>query len=52
MTPGIHPRIVRISIIRNEPQPLSTTERGGKMIARRTLQNDMAIHIIDNPGQI
>jgi hypothetical protein len=26
-----------------EPQPLSRTDSGGKMIARRTLKNDMGV---------
>lgn len=37
MTPGIQPRKVKIKIIRNEPQPLSTTAKGGKIIANIAL---------------
>ena len=43
MTPGIHPRQVRMKTMRNEPQPLSTTARGGKRMQRRTRQRDMMI---------
>jgi len=37
MTPGIHPKRVRISTIRIEPQPLSYTAKGGKRIDKITL---------------
>jgi hypothetical protein len=42
ITPGIHPQMVRIKTIRKEPQPLSTTARGGKIIHNRTLQTDIS----------
>ena len=38
ITPGIHPQMVSSKTIRMEPQPLSRTDRGGNIIARRTLQ--------------
>ena len=41
ITPGIHPKQVRISTIRIEPQPLSKTAKGGKMIDKSTLQSDI-----------
>ena len=41
MTPGAQPHSVRRKTIRNEPQPLSTTARGGKNMANITLINDM-----------
>ena len=41
MTPGIQPRQVKIKIIKNEPHPLSTTDKGGKIIANKTLINDI-----------
>jgi hypothetical protein len=45
ITPGTHPRAVRIKIIKKEPQPLSTTARGGKIIARITLSKDIFLYI-------
>lgn len=41
ITPGTHPANVRISTIRIEPQPLSNTARGGKIMESRTLIKDM-----------
>ncbi len=38
ITPGIHPKIHRIKTISIEPQPLPTTDKGGKTIASSTLQ--------------
>ena len=38
MTPGIHPQIHKIKTIKIEPQPLSKTDKGGKMIPNKTLQ--------------
>lgn len=38
MTPGIQPQIVKIKIIKKEPQPLSITANGGKKIANKTLK--------------
>ena len=43
ITPGIHPANVRISTMIIEPQPLSNTARGGKMIERRTLIKDILL---------
>ena len=41
ITPGIHPANVRMNTISTEPQPLSTTARGGNMIDKITLNKDM-----------
>lgn len=41
ITPGIHPARVSRKTIRNEPQPLSTTDNGGKIIASITLRSDI-----------
>jgi len=38
ITPGIHPRMVNIKIIKNEPHPLSTTAKGGNTIDKITRQ--------------
>jgi hypothetical protein len=38
ITPGIQPHRQSIKVIRNEPQPLSTTAKGGKIIAKITRQ--------------
>ena len=38
MTPGIQTQIVKIKIIKKEPQPLSITANGGKKIANKTLK--------------
>lgn len=45
ITPGIHPNRVRIKTIRNEPHPLSTIDKGGNMMANKTLQKDMSLFI-------
>jgi hypothetical protein len=45
ITPGIHPARVSKKTISKEPQPLSITESGGKMIARITLNSDIAFSI-------
>jgi hypothetical protein len=36
--PGIQPQSVSKNIIKKEPQPLSITESGGKIIANNTLK--------------
>ena len=41
ITPGIQPRQVRIKIIKKDPQPLSTTAKGGNIIANKTLIKDI-----------
>ena len=41
ITPGIHPQQVRIVTIKNEPQPLSSTASGGKIIDNITLNSDI-----------
>ena len=38
ITPGTQPQMVSIKTINTEPQPLSITARGGKIIERRTRQ--------------
>jgi len=38
ITPGIQAKSVKINTITNEPQPLSTTAKGGKMIHKITGQ--------------
>ena len=38
ITPGIHPKQVKIKTIIIEPQPLSTTASGGKIIHSKTLK--------------
>jgi len=44
ITPGTQPMIVRMSTIKIEPQPLSKTAKGGRIIASITLQSDMMIN--------
>lgn len=47
---GTHPTIVRINTIRTDPQPLSNTASGGKIIERSTLPNDiflLFIHLLN-----
>lgn len=41
ITPGTQPSKVRIKTITIEPQPLSRTASGGKIIASRTLQMEI-----------
>ena len=43
ITPGIHPAKVSRKTISIEPQPLSITESGGKMMARMTRRRDMLV---------
>jgi hypothetical protein len=38
ITPGTHPNKVKRKTITMEPQPLSITDNGGKIIAKITLQ--------------
>jgi hypothetical protein len=38
ITPGTHPQKVSSNTIRKDPQPLPRTDRGGKMMAKMTLQ--------------
>jgi hypothetical protein len=38
ITPGIQPKQVKINTISIEPQPLSTTAKGGKIIHKKTLK--------------
>jgi hypothetical protein len=41
MTPGTHPQRVKIQTIIKEPQPLSTTAKGGNNIESKTRQKLM-----------
>ena len=43
ITPGIQPAQVSNRTMRMEPQPLSYTARGGKIIDKITLQSDMIL---------
>jgi hypothetical protein len=43
MTPGIHPHNVNKNTINIDPQPISMTDNGGKMIANKTLSNDIIV---------
>lgn len=43
ITPGTHPINVSIKTIINEPQPLSITAKGGKIMQRMTRPNDINI---------
>jgi hypothetical protein len=38
ITPGIHPKQVNIKTIINDPQPLSITASGGKIMQSKTLK--------------
>jgi len=38
ITPGTQPHKVNIKVIIKDPQPLSTTAKGGKIIAKKTRQ--------------
>ncbi len=41
ITPGTQPIKVKIKTIRNDPQPLSTTASGGKIMQSKTRQIDI-----------
>ena len=41
ITPGIHPKQVRINTITIEPHPLSITAKGGKIIQSNTRKHPM-----------
>ena len=47
ITPGTHPQNVSSSTIKNDPQPLPITARGGKSIARRTLIKLIVVYDFD-----
>jgi hypothetical protein len=47
ITPGIHPHRVRMKTISTEPQPLSITARGGKIMERITLINDISVSFLE-----
>ena len=38
ITPGTQPHKVKINTIKKDPQPLSSTEKGGNIIDNNTLQ--------------
>lgn len=41
MIPGTHPHKVRMKVIRKDPHPLSATAKGGNIMAKITLMQDM-----------
>lgn len=45
ITPGTQPRQVKIRTINTEPQPLSTTARGGKTIAKSTCKQLIPVNV-------
>ncbi len=45
MTPGIQPINVNKNTIKKEPQPLSTTDNGGKIIHKITRNKDITKRI-------
>src|SRR5690606_41630672 len=47
ITPGTQPQRVRRKMISTEPQPLSTTARGGKRMHSRTRRRPTGIAIFD-----
>jgi len=46
MTPGIQPAKVKIKTINTEPQPLSITAKGGKIMESKTL-NKLILSLLD-----
>lgn len=48
ITPGIHPHNVSKNTMRTDPQPWSNTAKGGKMIDKMTLSNDMTFFCKNN----
>jgi hypothetical protein len=44
--PGIQPKTVKINTIKIEPQPLSTTAKGGQIIANNTRKHPMIIFVL------
>ncbi len=51
ITPGTQPQKVKSSTIKKEPQPFPITERGGKIMANKTLQKLIFYFLIDNAFQ-
>ena len=47
ITPGIHPKRVRMKTMINDPHPLPITASGGKMMANITRNTDMIISFND-----
>ncbi len=43
ITPGTHPKIVKINTIKTEPQPLSITANGGQIIVTKTRKQPIVI---------
>jgi len=48
ITPGIHPQSVNKKMMKNEPHPLSMTDKGGKIIANKTRKKTHKYSIISN----
>gem|GEM_PF-1525511 len=51
ITPGTQPQSVSRKMIRTDPQPLSTTARGGKKIQRSTRNMPMVICDLLRPSR-
>jgi hypothetical protein len=47
ITPGTQPSRVRMKTISIDPQPLSKTARGGKIIAKSTRKTDIITDLIN-----
>ncbi len=43
ITPGIHPQSVNKKMMKNEPHPLSMTDKRGKIIANKTRKKLISI---------
>lgn len=48
MTPGTQAHNVKMSTIKKDPQPLSTTDNGGNIIAKITLRIFMMVFTTNN----
>jgi hypothetical protein len=48
ITPGTHPKQVKINTINIEPQPLSITAKGGNTIQSNTLKNPINPILLNN----
>ncbi len=46
--PGTHPQRVKSNTITKEPQPFPMTDKGGKIIANKTLQKLIDLILIDD----
>lgn len=47
ITPGTHPQKVSSNTIKNEPQPFPITDKGGKIMASKTLKKLIFLILID-----